>query len=129
MKILDHTLSTRIARPTDNLNQLSELYKKGLGLEVLGSFTDHEGFDGVILGKKGFPYHFEFTHHRGTSVGTSPSQDHLIVFYLEKQDQIDLAIQMEDAGFKRETSYNPYWDKSGVTFEDLDGYRIVLQEK
>ena len=24
-------------------------------------------------------------------------------------------------------SYNPYWDISGVTFEDPDGYRIVLQ--
>lgn len=27
----------------------------------------------------------------------------------------------------RATSFNPYWDASGQTFEDADGYRIVLQ--
>ena len=25
------------------------------------------------------------------------------------------------------TSFNPYWEISGQTFEDADGYRIVLQ--
>jgi hypothetical protein len=25
-------------------------------------------------------------------------------------------------------SFNPYWDRDGVTFEDPDGYRIVLQK-
>jgi hypothetical protein len=24
-------------------------------------------------------------------------------------------------------AFNPYWDRDGVTFEDPDGYRIVLQ--
>jgi hypothetical protein len=24
-------------------------------------------------------------------------------------------------------SYNPYWEEAGVTFEDPDGYRVVLQ--
>lgn len=24
-------------------------------------------------------------------------------------------------------SFNPYWDRLGVTFEDPDGYRVVLQ--
>ncbi|WP_420360213.1 hypothetical protein [Agrobacterium vitis] len=27
----------------------------------------------------------------------------------------------------RITSYNPYWDNLGKTFEDPDGYRVVLQ--
>ncbi|WP_416171653.1 hypothetical protein [Haematobacter missouriensis] len=24
-------------------------------------------------------------------------------------------------------SFNPYWDRGGRTFEDPDGYRVVLQ--
>jgi len=31
------------------------------------------------------------------------------------------------AGFRRVPSYNPYWEVQGQTFEDLDGYRVVLQ--
>ncbi len=27
----------------------------------------------------------------------------------------------------RVASFNPYWDACGQTFEDPDGYRIVLQ--
>jgi hypothetical protein len=35
---------------------------------------------------------------------------------------------MKAAGFLPVISFNPYWDKKGLTFEDPDGYRIVLQQ-
>jgi YycE-like protein len=35
--------------------------------------------------------------------------------------------RMLAAGFQRVPSYNPYWEAQGQTFEDLDGYRVVLQ--
>jgi len=34
---------------------------------------------------------------------------------------------MDDAGFARVKSFNPYWDRDGVTFKDMDGYRVVIQ--
>jgi hypothetical protein len=34
---------------------------------------------------------------------------------------------MLTAGFRSVVSYNPYWDKDGRTFGDIDGYRVVLQ--
>lgn len=43
----------RVARPTDHLEQVVRFYTEGLGLTVVGSFEDHEGFDGVILSKFG----------------------------------------------------------------------------
>jgi hypothetical protein len=55
----------RIARPTDDLGQAIRLYTKGLGFEVLASFEDHEGFNGVMLGHVSLPYHLEFTQQRG----------------------------------------------------------------
>jgi len=52
----------RVARPTDKLVEVVKFYKDGLGFEVLYQFTDHDGFDGVMLGHKDAPYHLEFTH-------------------------------------------------------------------
>ena len=45
----------RVARPTDKLVEVVKFYKDGLGFEVLYQFTDHDGFDGVMLGHKDAP--------------------------------------------------------------------------
>ena len=118
----------RIARPTDHLQALVEMYRDGLGFEVLGGFTDHEGFDGAMLGHKGAGYHLEFTHHRGSRVGRAPTQDHLLVFYVpDRGTWMQACARILAAGFVAVASYNPYWDRDGRTFEDIDGYRVVLQ--
>jgi YycE-like protein len=104
------------------------MYERGLGLSVLGQFTDHDGFDGMILGREGEAYHLEFTATRGRSFGRSPSDDHLLVFYTEGGADWDAACTaMLRAGFRVVKSANPYWDVSGRTFEDIEGYRVVLQ--
>lgn len=118
----------RVARSTDNLNQVVEFYTEGLGLKILYEFQNHEGFDGVMLGFPGVAYHLEFTSHRGHSVGRAPTEDNLLVFYLPNQAEWRNAIaQMKNAGYESVPSYNPYWDKNGLTFADPDGYRVVLQ--
>ena len=118
----------RVARPTDNLQVIAKMYERGLGLQVLTHFEDHDGFDGIMLGNAEMPYHFEFTHHRGYFVGKASTQDNLIVFYIPDTNEWDERCQqMLAAGFKQVDSYNPYWDQSGRTFEDVDGYRVVLQ--
>ncbi|MBD3887617.1 VOC family protein [Phormidium tenue FACHB-886] len=118
----------RVARPTDRLDQVVQFYTEGLGLQVLYRFEDHDGFDGVMVGIPGEPYHFEFTHQRGHTVGHAPTQDNLIVFYLPNQLEWQQAIaRMNAAGYEPVQSYNPYWNNKGLTFEDPDGYRVVLQ--
>lgn len=123
-----NTSTLRIARPTDDIAALLPFYRDGLGLQLLGQFTDHAGFDGVMLGMPQGPYHFEFTHQHGHRVGRAPTQDHLIVFYLPERATWEAAVErMRGAGFEPVPSYNPYWDVQGATFEDADGYRVVLQ--
>lgn len=118
----------RIARPTDDLDALLPFYRDGLGLTVLYRFEDHAGFDGIMLGGRGAPYHLEFTHKRGDAAGRAPSEDNLLVFYYPDRAVWHAAVQrMRDAGFAPVRSFNPYWDKDGTTFEDPDGYRVVLQ--
>jgi catechol 2,3-dioxygenase-like lactoylglutathione lyase family enzyme len=118
----------RVARPTDNIDRLLPFYRDGLGLALLYRFEDHDGFDGVMLGCEGAPYHFEFTRARGHTAGKAPTKDNLLVFYLPDEEDWRAAInQIESAGFAPVKAFNPYWDRDGVTFEDPDGYRIVFQ--
>jgi catechol 2,3-dioxygenase-like lactoylglutathione lyase family enzyme len=118
----------RVARPTDNLDALIRFYRDGLGLQILYRFENHDGFDGVMLGHPGTPYHFEFTRAHGSSAGRAPTPDHLLIFYLPDRTEWETSVQMmRSAGFQTVPSFNPYWDRNGVTFEDPDGYRIVLQ--
>lgn len=56
----------RVARPTDNLAAIAEMYAKGLGFTVLAEFKDHSGFDGIILGHPKQPYHIESPLNEGT---------------------------------------------------------------
>ena len=127
-EVLPQGSTIRIARPTDNLQEIAEQYSTGLGFKVLGSFEDHDGFNGIMIGHDLQPYHLEFTHHIGTEVGRAPTQDNLLVFYIPDSDQwAATCASMSSAGFKEVVSYNPYWDRIGKTFEDLDGYRVVLQ--
>lgn len=122
------SVSIRVARPSDDLSALRHFYCDGLGLELLYEFTGHEGFDGIMLGQPGAPYHFEFTKKHGHRAGRAPTKDNLIVFYLPDPDEWKASIgRMMEAGFMPVSAFNPYWDRKGKTFEDPDGYRIVLQ--
>ncbi|MDO7877097.1 VOC family protein [Hymenobacter sp. ASUV-10] len=119
----------RVARPTDNLPALLPFYCAGLGLQQLTAFTAHNGFDGIMLGHPQAPYHLEFTHQPGHRVGRAPTADNLLVFYLPDAAEWQAAVQrMVAAGFAPVPAYNPYWDQLGLTFEDSDGYRVVLQQ-
>jgi len=121
-------IQMRVARPTDDLEAVTRFYRDGLGLDVIASFADHAGFDGVMFGHAGGTYHLEFTHQHGHSVGRAPTADNLLVFYLPERGEWEQAVQrMIDQGYAPTPSYNPYWDVNGKTFEDPDGYRVVLQ--
>lgn len=121
-------LHLRAARPVSDLNRSVDMYTRGLGLQRLGGFKDHQGFDGAMVGHPGSPYHLEFTRHRGHPVLPAPTHEDLLVFYVPDLQAWEAACQgMLDAGFRRVASFNPYWDVQGATFEDPDGYRTVLQ--
>ncbi|KAH7363685.1 Glyoxalase/Bleomycin resistance protein/Dihydroxybiphenyl dioxygenase [Pyrenochaeta sp. MPI-SDFR-AT-0127] len=119
----------RIARPTQSIAALLPFYIDGLGFQNIGSFDKHNGFDGIMLGHPSIPYHLEFTKQENHDPGRAPTQDNLLVFYLPDQDEWSSAVgKMQRAGFEAVKSWNPYWeaDGKGRTFEDADGYRVVL---
>jgi len=81
-----------------------------------------------MLGLPGAPYHLEFTRAHGHRVGRAPTSDHLLVFYLPDEAHWSQAVaRLKRSGYEPVGSFNPYWDRQGLTFEDPDGYRVVLQ--
>ncbi len=105
------------------------MYCRGMGLRVVGCFENHDGFDGVMLGLEDSNYHFEFTRCRNHLVVPSPTVEDLLVLYIPTSIEWQASCEsMLAAGFKQVRSSNPYWEVSGRTYADPDGYRIVLQQ-
>ncbi|HET8871990.1 MAG TPA: VOC family protein [Aquabacterium sp.] len=118
----------RIARPVTDLDRTVLMYQKGLGFKQIGSFQNHAGFDGVMLGDPAGPFHFEFTFCRHHPVRPVSTPEDLLVFYVpDEKGWLARCHAMREAGFKEVDSFNPYWAQLGRTFEDRDGYRIVIQ--
>lgn len=81
-----------------------------------------------MLGHASLSYHLEFTHQRGHTAGKAPTEENLLVLYLPDRREWQQAVdRMVKQGYKPVKSYNPYWDMRGKTFEDPDGYRVVLE--
>ncbi|PRY13651.1 glyoxalase/bleomycin resistance protein/dioxygenase superfamily protein [Pontibacter ummariensis] len=118
----------RIARPTDKLQETARFYCEGVGLQKLGSFAQHKGYDGIMIGLPGLPYHLEFTQHEAGSPCPAPSKDNLLVLYIPDKESIGTVTKrLMQMGYPEVAPENPYWkEKGAVTVEDPDGWRLVL---
>jgi hypothetical protein len=117
----------RVGRPTDNLEQITKMYADGLGFEVIGGFDGHGDFSGRMLGHPKHHYHLEFTTHSKEKAGRAPTLENLLVYYVPDDLEFAAAIdKISGAGFIKVDSFNPYWEGGAQTFEDVDGYRVVI---
>jgi len=116
-------LQVRVARQTGRLAEVVGFYRDGLGLPVVGGFTDHDGYSGVMVHLPGTGAHLEFT---ATLHGAPPAAhpEDLLVLYLGDRAGVDAVLTR--VGGARVDSANPYWDRVGVTVTDPDGFRVVL---
>ncbi len=116
----------RTARHTRQLNPIIDFYGRMLGLQVLGEFKDHQNYDGVFLGIPGESWHLEFTVSTDNPVH-DPDDDDLLVFYAESLEEFN---KIKDRFIANKVQHvrpkNPYWERNGITFEDPDGFRIVI---
>jgi ribosomal protein S18 acetylase RimI-like enzyme len=113
----------RIARHTGRLDAVVAFYRDGLGLTEVGGFEGHDGYDGVFLAVPGTGAHLELTAGGGHGAPT-PHPESLLVLYLGDEE----AVQRVAAGLGADPvpPANPYWAEHGLTFEDPDGFRVVL---
>jgi catechol 2,3-dioxygenase-like lactoylglutathione lyase family enzyme len=102
-------------------------YHEGIGLEIIGEFRGHEGYDGVMLGMPDRSYHLEFTQHEVKHELPTPTNEHLLVFYMPNRYERDqIAERLRKMGYEEIEPDNPYWKRGGITFADPDGYGGVL---
>jgi catechol 2,3-dioxygenase-like lactoylglutathione lyase family enzyme len=120
-------VQTRIARPTNQIEELVRFYHEGIGLEIIGEFRGHEGYDGVMLGMPDRSYHLEFTQHEVKHELPTPTKEHLLVFYMPNRYERDqITERLRKMGYEEIEPDNPYWKRGGITFADPDGYGVVL---
>lgn len=116
----------RSARHTAALEPVIRFYTDILGLEVLGDFKGHAGYDGVFLGKPGASWHMEFTKSTHPAVHQA-DEDDLLVFYPETLTAfVQITERFKQYEVPEVQPKNPYWEANGITYTDPDGYRIVI---
>ena len=116
-------MELRVARHTDRLDEVVGFYRDGIGLKEIGGFRDHDGYDGVFLEVPGTGAHLELTSGGG-HVAPEPHPESLLVLYLGEEEAVRAVAAR--LGTEPVPSANPYWADHGLTFEDPDGFRIVL---
>lgn len=120
----------RVARPVSDLAVSRDMYRAGLGLQIIAEFSDHQGFSGVMLGYVDHSWHLEFTVcHQHPLPPVSSAEDLLVLYFPQKAEWQAACDRMIDAGFRSVESFNPYWSIAGQTFIDPDGYRTVIQNQ
>ena len=114
----------RVARPTADLAAAVAFYRDLVGLPLLSSFADHDGFSGAILGEP--ERQLELVAHDG--VVPSPTSEDQLVLYLGSADAVTRAAErIEAGGHARRVPANPYWVADGAAaFTDPDGYWLIL---
>lgn len=120
----------RVARPTADTDRARDFYEQVVGLTVLWSFEDHDGFDGVILGMPGQAAQLELVKTPHNVIPT-PTVEDALVLYCEAGAATDIIGRLRVAGTHEvrsdDPSLNPYWPLNGATtFVDPDGYRLIV---
>lgn len=119
----------RMARPSRDLAAAERFWAAGLGLTVLfraeGSGEPGE-HDLLMVGHPDASWHLELVHGGDQPVDPRPTDEDLLVLYMDGPVPQELVDRLEGHGGTRVDSPNPYWNEWGVTVEDPDGYRLVL---
>ncbi|MEU4998665.1 VOC family protein [Streptomyces sp. NPDC021622] len=119
----------RVARPSRDLAAAERFWAGGLGLDVVyranGGSAPGE-HDLLMLGRPDASWHLELVHEAARPVQPRPTEEDLLVIYLDGPVPDKMVARLEEHGGKRVQSPNPYWNEWGVTVEDPDGYRLVL---
>ncbi|GAB2812763.1 VOC family protein [Streptomyces daliensis] len=130
---LNGSAPVRIARPSRDLAAAERFWTRGLGLEVLFRKEAAAAEDGpgaeyglLMLGWRDAGWHLELADCPDDPVRPSPTDEDLLVVYLDGPVSPELLRALEENGGKRVAARNAYWDTWGVTVEDPDGYRLVL---
>lgn len=121
-------MTFRFARHTNDLEQIKSFYIDILGFELLGGFENHNGYDGIFIGKSNENWHLEFTKSEDI-VLFDFNEDDILVFYPNSKMEFDLVVnKVQSHKIEFIKAKNPYWNENGKMILDPDGYRVVISD-
>lgn len=121
-------MKLRVARHTDDLEKIKTFYIDVLGFELLGSFENHDNYDGIFIGKPNLDWHFEFTKSDKKANHFSDEDDILVLYPETNSEHKKLINSLISYNILTITSNNPYWNVNGKMFLDPDGFRIIISD-
>ncbi|OXA88379.1 VOC family protein [Flavobacterium hercynium] len=116
----------RVARHTNNLEEIEAFYVDLLGFERLGGFQKHNNYDGVFIGKSGLDWHFEFTQSEVKANHIFDEDDVIVLYPKTISDYDELINRLLRKDIAVIEAVNPFWNENGKMIQDPDGYRIVI---
>jgi len=123
-------VAMRVARPTADLDRIRSFYEHVVGLPLLWSFVDHDGFDGAIFGLPDARAQLEIVRSPHGDVPAPTHEDALVLYQSDTSAADDLVARLRRAGAVEvgdDPTLNPYWRRHGArTFSDPDGYRLIV---
>lgn len=118
-------IASRIALPVRDLGRSAEFYRDALKLVLTGGFRDHAGYDGDFYALPGGG-ELELTTGPAPPAGIV-DEDLLLVLYVAGRDELEQwTARLAGLGLRPVPAANPYWNRTGITVLDPDGYRVVL---
>lgn len=119
-------MKLRIARHTNDLERIKTFYTDILGFDVLGSFENHDNYNGIFIGRTNFDWHFEFTQSDAKANHFSDEDDITVLYPDTIEEYNSLINKLLNNNISTIASKNPYWNKNGKMFMDPDGFRIII---
>ncbi|MFD2907774.1 VOC family protein [Flavobacterium ardleyense] len=121
-------MTFRFARHTNNLEQLKNFYCSLIGFEILGNFENHNGYDGVFIGKKNENWHLEFTKSDEVIAFNFGEEDLLVFYPNTKKEYYQILENFKTNSVPAIKSKNPYWMENGKMYSDPDGNHIIISD-
>ena len=124
-------IAMRVARPTAYLRRIRSFYEHVVGLPLLWSFADHDGFDAAIFGLPDERAQLEVIRSPHGDVPAATNEDALVLYHGAGTAAAELIDRLRRAGTVEVTAddptLNPYWPRQGARcFVDPDGYRLII---
>ena len=121
----------RVARPMADLDRIRTFYAEVVGLPLLWSFADHDGFDGAIFGVPDERAQLELVRTPHNDLPAPANEDALVLYHRASAAVTELVDRLWRAGTIEVTdgdpTLNPYWPRHGARcFVDPDGYRLII---
>ncbi|HEY8237026.1 MAG TPA: VOC family protein, partial [Gaiellaceae bacterium] len=76
----------RVERPARNFEAVVSFYRDVVGLPVLASFEDHDGYSGVVFGLTDASRQLELVFHEEQQ--PAPTSSDQLVFYLGSAERV-----------------------------------------